>query len=547
MALPVTVVLDRTPYGTGPLDLSPLVAENSLIWSSVVPGGFASCSFQLMGDPRQLVKQVPYLSILRVVGDSGRVLFEGQIEDLASSIGRDSASLKVGAYGLQNELSEFGLRNVFSKRDMDWGACTTPAGTVIPGSGTTVNPNFTTQFGQFDATDLTLSGVQVGANGGVSIPNNQGAFGDWKPPVGLTALTWLGTYELSGPDSGTTRWLAEWWYLQSGSWTNASSTAAVGPASFSVSISSPFTFSCLRVGVANASGAAQTLAASDLAQFYDMRILGVISTEDTAGGFYGDTLITQILSLMSANNATIGPGVIESGSDFLIDHLDASTRRTCLSLINEVAQYYTREWAIWEDGLLHWTSPNLSRHEWIVPISEVGDLDLDASVVNSKRQVVVRYLDAASGLDSESVAVSSDRRNPYVLNERLKHEYVDPSFPMTTNTSARFAAKVLQEVGYGPVPASGTVRINGEKIIQHAQGNAAKAWEIRAGDNVTIPELPLADVFTQDGRGECLFHVVSVEANASSGEVTLSLDSYGSKRSDVLLARLAAVTQALGG
>src|SRR6185369_11134337 len=98
MGLPVSVVLDRTPYGTGPLDLSPMVGENSLTWSSVVPGGFASCSFQLNGDFRQLVRQVPYLSILRVIGDTGRVLFEGQIEDRAPTLSENGVGMKVGAF-----------------------------------------------------------------------------------------------------------------------------------------------------------------------------------------------------------------------------------------------------------------------------------------------------------------------------------------------------------------------------------------------------------------------------------------------------------------
>lgn len=118
---------------------------------------------------------------------------------------------------------------------------------------------------------------------------------------------------------------------------------------------------------------------------------------------------------------------------------------------------------------------------------------------------------------------------------------------MTQNTANQLAAQVLQDIGFGPVPAAGTITVPGEAIIQHVQGNALKAWEIRAGDNITIPELPLVDVFTQDGRGETLFHIVSAEGNEDAGSMTFTLDSYGSKRSDVLMARLAAVTQALGG
>src|SRR5690349_4672111 len=118
MTLPVSVVLDRS--GTGPLDLTPLVADNSLTWSSVVPGGFASCAFLLNGDFQGLLKQIPYLSILRVIGDSGRVLFEGQIEDLSPTLSDAHVGVKVGAYGLQNTLKEGAIRRIWSKRDMQW-------------------------------------------------------------------------------------------------------------------------------------------------------------------------------------------------------------------------------------------------------------------------------------------------------------------------------------------------------------------------------------------------------------------------------------------
>jgi hypothetical protein len=274
-----------------------------------------------------------------------------------------------------------------------------------------------------------------------------------------------------------------------------------------------------------------------------MRVLGTTVVEDVAGGFFGATLIRDLL----ARTPALGPGVIEAGSDFTIDHLDASIRRSAYDILQEIALYYAREWAVWENALLDWKTPNLAQPQWLLPIADLSLLDLDASVQNSKRAVALLYTDAASGITSEAAASSVDRRNPYVLNGRTKDAIVDASIAMTALTAGQLATALLNDLGFGPVPAAGTIALPGEKIVQHAQGNAIKAWEIRAGDNVTIPELPLADVFTQDGRGENLFHVISSQADASTGIVTLTLDSYGSKRSDVLLARLAAVTRALGG
>lgn len=547
MAIPVAVVLDRTPYGTGPLDLTSRIDGNNLTWSSVVPGGFASCNFQLVGDFRELVKQIPYLSILRIIGDSGAVLFEGQIEDLAPTLSESSVGMRVGAYGLQNVLKETSVRAIWSKRDTSWVQMSMPPGSTIGASLIADVTSFATNIGNYDPTDPTKSGVQVASVGGVTVANLAGQVAEYVFPAGLSGLSLKGTLTVAGAESASTKWQVVWFALEGGAWGLKSSSILGGTNTFTITLSNA---TALRIGVRQASGAGVALSQGDLAQFSDMRILGVsgTTTEDASGGFYGDTLITSLLGAINASNSIgIGAGVIESGSDFKIDHLDASVRRQAYDILTEITSYYTREWAIWEDGLLDWTTPNLAKTGWVIPLSALTGLDLDASTQNSSHGVLILYTDAASGLTAEQSAVSSDRRNPYVLNGRVKDQLASPGFAMTSSTAQALATKVLNDIGFGPVPAAGTIRLAGETLVQHAQGNAVKAWELRAGDNVTIPELPLADVFTQDGRGECLFHIVSAEANASTGEVTLSLDSYGSKRSDVLLARLAAVTHALGG
>lgn len=551
MAIPVNVTLDRGDLS--PLDLTPMIEPGSLNWSSVVPGGFASCSFQVNGDFRRLLKLLPYLAIVRVVGDSGRVLFEGQIEDLSPTLSENTVGIKVGAFGLQNALKEDALRGFWSRRDMAWD-------TSLLGAGVSVSPyviaqGLTVQTGQFDPTNPTLSGVKVLGDGSTGLPNSNLGLAEWIVPEGVAVAKWLGFYDGNGVDTGSTKYEAVWFAHESGAWVlKASSTTTNAGNTFTISPSSP---DALAVGAGNFSGATYTPAANDWYAFYDMRMLGLITSEDVAdsynagtitfGGFYGDTLIKSILSYLANDGCPVGAGVIEPGTDFTIDHLDASVRRTAYDLLTEIAGYYSREWAVWENGLLNWTTPQLSQPQWIVPLGIVSSLDLDASVQNSQQAAYVLFTDAASGATSEAAAASTDRRNPYVLRGRAKKLLNTQNLPMTSNTAQQLAKVLLNDLGFGPVPAAGTLTLPGETVVSHASGSAKKAWEIRAGDNVTIPELPLADVFTQDGRGECLFHIVSAEADSQSGNVTLTLDSYGSKRSDVLLARLAAVTSLLGG
>lgn len=537
MGIPVTVTLDRGDLG--PLDLTPMIEPGSLNWSSVVPGGFASCSFQINGDFRRLLNLLPYLAIVRVVGDSGRVLFEGQIEDLSPTLSENAVGITVGAFGLQNVLKETSVREVWAKRDMQWDTALLPPGATM--QFWTIDPGLTVSTGQFDPTDLSKSGVRVTPNvDRASIPGGAGAFATWLFPEGLSIAYLLGSVAVNGSDAGNAWWQYAISLLSGGTWPAVTHVTLSGTSGFIADVS---TYAGVALGAVNDAGAA-TLYANDTCDFWNLRLLGVLTSEDVAGsGFYGGTLIESLLGYVPE----LGQGVIESGSDFVIDHLDASVRRTAADILTEIASYYSREWAVWENALLDWKTPQLSQPQWVIPIGVLSSLDLDASVENSRKQAIVLYTDAITQQTAEASATSSDRRNPYVLHGRTKDLLNTQDLAMTPNTAAQLAAILLQDLGFGPVPASGSVVLPGETVVGHASGSAKKAWEIRAGDNVTIPELPLSDVFTQDGRGECLFHVVSAEADSQSGNVTLTLDSYGSKRSDVLLARLAAVTSLLGG
>lgn len=544
MALPVSVVCDRG--GAGPLDLTPRIAEGSLDWSSVVPGGFASCSFQIDGDFRRTLKDIPYLSTIRIVGDSGTILWEGQVEDLSPTLSEDSVGLKVTAMGWQNVLKETTVRAAWMVRDL--GSINTPPPHAYqPSGGLTAALALTT--GNFDASNLGRAGLQVAGVGGVAAPLNSGQTATLQLPIGITPLKLLASATKAG-STNLTAFITGIDKTGAVSPTDYANTAAISHSQITATLKA----NTVLILLGALAGAAYTPATGDVVTFENIRILCTSLAADVAdvddgsgnityGGYYGDTLIKNLLSSYVTE---LGQGVIESGSDFAIDHLDASVRRTAYEILQEIAAYYSREWAVWEGALLDWRTPNLTQPQWVIPITALSGLDLDASVTNSQKTAVVLYTDAASQLSAEQSSVSADRRNPYVLNGRVKDELVSMG-TMTSNTAQQLATILLNDLGFGPVPAAGTITLPGDTLIQHASGNAVKAWEIRAGQNVTIPELPVADIFTQDGRGEVLFHIVSTEASTAKGEVTLTLDSYGSKRSDVLMARIAAVTKLLGG
>jgi hypothetical protein len=105
---------------------------------------------------------------------------------------------------------------------------------------------------------------------------------------------------------------------------------------------------------------------------------------------------------------------------------------------------------------------------------------------------------------------------------------------------------VLARLQGGYIPASGTVTLSPTSQITNVTGTRKPACMIRGGENIVISDLPKTDPFAQGRDGETLFHVAGCETNFEENKVTLTVESLD-RRSDVLLARLAAATRSVGG
>lgn len=529
----LTVVLDRP--GDRPLELTPIAESCS--WDSAAVGGFGSCSFTITGlRPR---RDVPYLATVRLYYGTLQ-LWEGRVEDITFNVVDGQTTVK--AFGLRRLLDFTSVHRVWSLRDLDWKAVTAWSGAVGDGSHTlSYQPAWTLQSGQFDTTDLTKVGIKVsgytGSNSAGSLGQGNGMY--VRAPSGITFLRVLCLYDASNSGGGATGY-----HIGSSSdgvtWT-ADAGAFLGSALSGQALSAALASGTyVRVGMWNADTAHSTTT-SDYAIFRDVRMLGTSLVEDATGGFYGSTILRDLIGLIPG----LAVGTIEDGNDFTIESIERRVRDAAASVVDEVAGFYAREWAVWENGRFDWITPNLDEPQFVFRIPDCVELELTGSLDALVGTSYVLYSDAATGNDAEASSAATSQRNPFVRTGSAKDDLTSVGFPMTANTSAQLAARIAAERGLYP-PVTGRVVLPANAQVKDDTGTSVPAFSIRAGRNVYIPDLPRDEILNRGRDGQTLFHVVTCEADMGAGTVTLELEGQG-RQLEVIQARLAAATKVLTG
>lgn len=225
---------------------------------------------------------------------------------------------------------------------------------------------------------------------------------------------------------------------------------------------------------------------------------------------------------------------------FTVEQLDRSARTSLRSIVDEITRYDTREWYVWDDGLLDWRTVDYNAPGWIVTLLDCDDVDIPSTVDGMATTVYVTFQDPKTGLDREVSSASTDVRNPYVRQGRTRDLIVAAPRPMTQVAAQQLADNIAAFVAGFP-PVRGRIVISLERIVGRATGSAQPAYVIRAGDNISIPDLPkTGDLFQQGRDSETLFHIVGTDVDTRTGRVTLEIENQQARRLDVLLARLAA-------
>jgi hypothetical protein len=259
--------------------------------------------------------------------------------------------------------------------------------------------------------------------------------------------------------------------------------------------------------------------------------------EDSANGFYGGTIMRDAV----AQCPGIYPGTIEDGSDFTITEIARVNRTTVLDVVLQVDSLYAREWGVWEAGRFDWVTPDLKNTGWVVPLGACSAWRIEQSIDGISKRVYVTFQDAADQQFKEAFADSTQMRNPYVRIGAQKDVAVPAPGAMTSVTAPLLAAKLSNDTGRWP-DIKGSVTIPAQQLLAQSTGNRSiPAFAIRAGDNITIPDLPVEDIYASGQDGATTFHVTAVQAG-TDGSVVLTLEGL-TRRADVLMARLGTLSQ----
>lgn len=530
----LSVTVEQKPDAKA-IDISAEV--QGLRYSTLVPGGYGSCSFGVEGDLNLWTARLPHLAKVRV-NDGSQLLFEGRLEDRSISVAADGARMQVNAYGYARLLSDVSLRRIWEMRNIPWQLVSDLNGS-LGSQGLTFRPQRVSSVtvGNIDETDLSVTGVQI-----VCTSNQSGSAGDangvwfYTDESGPAYKRLYFSAEIpAGYSDGSISHVGIRSSTDGSSWSTdfdqqADAVEALGEIEVELTDGARFV-QLIYVYTSAPAGANGGIAVKNI------RLVGVDNAEDETGGFYGGTIFTDLVEQVPG----LSPGFIESGSQFVVEELHRTTRSTPRSVVEEVAAYYLAEWAVWEDGRFDWTTPNLDQLEWVVQAADCISVDLEFSLEGMGRTTYVLYTNAATQLQTEESAEATRQSNPFVSTGLDRDMLVGIQFPSTSRAAARLA-EVLAYLDNEYPSVTGRIVLPAAMAVRHAARGEAPAYCIRAGDNITLPDLPKSRILDGGRDGETHLHVVSTDVNVDGSTVTLQVER-GLSRAAALLSRLAAITQ----
>lgn len=534
MLRPTVVV---TPASGQAFDVTEFISN--LRFSSLVPGGFGSCSFNVdTNELKDWLGKLPKLSEVRVT-DGSEVLWDGRLEDHAIRIGNNNTQLGVSAFGNQRLLTDHSFRRIWIMKNIPW--------TPVPG----LSGNLTAQalsyqpqhinsisIGNFDETDLTRIGIKFKATSSAAVPDGTANGVWWLLDDDEPEFWFLGIKTDGVSDTSITR-LGVRTSVDGVTWTTKLDVAGSDPAVLNVVVLADLTTLTataryLQVIFCYDSPAAT---ANGEATFEDITLVGVPITFDTGVGYYGGTILEDCVDQTPGLIA----GNIESGSDFVVQELHRVQRATIRSVVDEVAAYYLAEWGVWEDSRFDWVTPRLDEKQWTVASGDCVGIDLDFVVEGMARTTYVSYTNVATSLQTEESATSTSEANPFAKLGRDRDQLIQLGFPSTAIAAQRIA-DLLAYLDNEYPSVTGRIVLPCDLQIHHAQRGQGPASRIRAGDNISIPDLPKSRLFLDGRDGETQMHIVSCDVDIDANTVTLAVER-GLSRAAALLTRLALVTQ----
>ena len=501
-----------------------------LTFRSVVPGGYASATFDL---DRPLDVQpddiAEYATVYVYDTRSAETVWEGRLEDPGRGAGADGQVWQVGAVGPSAHAQDRTVPLIFVDRTMD------PWVRVFTGASIQGSNGSTAEISSDPAVGDDTPAMLYRFNSGNTLATNAEA------PLRYTRLVETGQ-KLGGLDfnwdAGVTASDKEIQVITYPTTQNdysATWSTAGGSPSGGIVVVTDFpngqTYTDVRIKYTGAGGTPNndnTHWLSITGMYVKALLYNANGTERTTGyGSYSwaaDDIVADLLGRLLTKYD--GAGASITASSHPIDQLaypDGVTAAQVLADLMVVESGFY--WAAWEsntDGLhrFEWSQwPTTVRYE-----ADVRDgFDSPASNAELFNAVTVRWRDERSRIRRTTRTQTVTELDSAGLTRTAFLDLSDDAG--SSGNATRAGDEFLAQHRYPPNAGTLTVAA---PILDNTLGRMVAPWEIRPGHLIRVRGvLPRVDALNATTRdGVTVFRVISSDFNASSASATLELDSY---------------------
>lgn len=543
-----------TPAGQGvePQPLENLTDRVSPpVFGTAVPGGFSTCSFVVAATPAEVVEWYSQRSGYHVsVMDTGKLLWEGRIEDIGAAPG----GVAVEALGYWASLTDDQIYQFWSSdRVDDWREATLlwASGTGLP-SIPYSNYKYTTflEGGIFVALTEESTYLEDEAAGFIFSlplpPSGVDSEDFWMRPGEARYLSFdAEIIDDTFSDASDTALQIEIYYVddyQAGTWTLYGTVIASGTG-LAYLLPAGTRGILLRIG----SGASGTKLYNNPTG--DARVtITNLSVKPAPGFTSASEIIKQNVAGTGALSSPV-PRQISQDTRFIQNSLNvveltnirysATTLQEIFSQLGFLADSSAlRSWfpAVWEGRRLHFGPRVIDRIKWKASVRDLADdgLSLTRTLENYWSSVQAFYTDADEIV--QSVAPKEDPRYSDSVLVRRRAVLDMGSIPVTT-----VARDAFHEDFKIPQPRA-EIQITGQ--VRDESGALNPPWRIRAGEVLQIVDLLPGRAPRQGGSLDPLrsFYIRETSYDAATGVMNV-VPAWPADRLENLLANIEAITQ----
>lgn len=496
-----------------------------LRFRSVAPGGFANATVSLHRPLDLQPDEIAYYGRLQIHdGRTGRVAWEGRLEDPGRSAGTDGMVWDLAAIGPSGHVHDVRTPLIYVDRSLSgsWER-----------SVTWSRRGSVTQITDLDDGDTPCLLLQ--APEGNSVPTNYRVDMLYRH-IKIGGQTIGRIFATVNNPIGTPNWENQLvTRLSGGTVVDSATWATLTPSNLVATVAGtiPVGDNVAHVRILR-TGAGATASEDSWAEFYDVSICAVrqdASGNDILSGYTtstvrADQVVNDLLGRLLPQFD--GPNAVVTTTSYAIDQLAFPNGVTAGEVLADLMErfepgYY---WAAWEanpDGLY--------RFEWVPwPTLVRYEVDLQAgmrstgSAASLYNQVRVRWRNARG-----SILVTTRTQTVPELDDAglVRSGWIDLGNDLgaTTVQAQRAGDDFLAE---HLTPANAGSLTVAKPIVDLISGMQVWPWEILPGNLIRVrgiqPRVDSLNATTRDGVS--VFRIVSVEFSASDAMATLELDSY---------------------